>query len=164
MLFLKSYIHKDALPRASLKRLHKGQRQICLIFWCGEHPCKITTSYRQFLRSCCIHKVFLHVTHLILRKFRISKRSEKGQFQTHPRFGCGKYPCKVTWCMQFLQNYHIHKAVRLWASSKVTIWWMQFSFDLDVGLYIVPDQQYNMYHDTLQPILDMYHDTNLAIF
>ncbi len=31
-------------------------------------------------------------------------------------------------------------------------------------LYIIPDQRYDMYHDALQPILDMYHDTNLAIF
>ncbi len=35
---------------------------------------------------------------------------------------------------------------------------------LSVGLYIVPDQWYDMYHDTLQPILDTYHDTNFAIF
>ncbi len=31
-------------------------------------------------------------------------------------------------------------------------------------LYIVPDQQYDMYHDTLQPILDTYNDTNFTIF
>ncbi len=34
----------------------------------------------------------------------------------------------------------------------------------NIGLYIVPDQRYDMYHDTLQPILDTYHDTNFAIF
>ncbi len=33
-----------------------------------------------------------------------------------------------------------------------------------VGLYIVPDERYDMYHDTLQPILDTYHDTNFTIF
>ncbi len=33
-----------------------------------------------------------------------------------------------------------------------------------VGLYIVPDQRYNMYHDTLQPIHDTYHDINFNIF
>ncbi len=33
-----------------------------------------------------------------------------------------------------------------------------------VGLYIVPDLRYDKYHDTLQPIVDMYHDTNFSIF
>ncbi len=33
-----------------------------------------------------------------------------------------------------------------------------------LGLYIIRDRRYNMYQDTLQPILDMYHDTNSVIF
>ncbi len=32
-----------------------------------------------------------------------------------------------------------------------------------LGLYIIPDQQYDMYHDTLQPILDTYHDTYFSM-
>ncbi len=33
-----------------------------------------------------------------------------------------------------------------------------------LGVYIIPDQQYDMYQDTLQPILDTYNDTNFIIF
>ncbi len=33
-----------------------------------------------------------------------------------------------------------------------------------IGLYIIPDQLYDMYQDTLQLILITYHDTNFAIF
>ncbi len=39
----------------------------------------------------------------------------------------------------------------------------QYSWYL-LGLDIVPDQWYDMYHDTLQPIFDTCHDTNFVIF
>ncbi len=45
-----------------------------------------------------------------------SKRSDKGQHQTRPRFWCGEYLCKITkgyW--QFLLSYCVHKAAWPWA-------------------------------------------------
>ncbi len=45
--------------------------------------------------------------------------SDKGQHRTCQRFWCGKYLCKVTWCIQLLRTYHVHKTTWPWASLKV---------------------------------------------
>ncbi len=52
--------------------------------------------------------------------FKRSKRSDKGQHRTHPRFWCREYLCKITkryW--QFLQSYRVHKTTWPWTSLKV---------------------------------------------
>ncbi len=48
---------------------------------------------------------------------RRSKRWAKGQHRNCLRFWCGKYLCKVTWCMQFLRSC-VRKATWSWASLK----------------------------------------------
>ncbi len=68
-------------------------------------------SYSQEAARCC---------HLNMTHFKRSKRSDKGQHRTRPRFWCGEYLCKITNCYkQFLQSYHVHKAAWYWASLKV---------------------------------------------
>ncbi len=52
--------------------------------------------------------------------FKRSKRSDKGQHQTRPRFWCVEYLCEITkWHRQFQQTYLVHKAAWPWASLKV---------------------------------------------
>ncbi len=68
-------------------------------------------SYSQEAARCC---------HLNMTYFKRSKRSDKGQHQTCPRFWCGEYLCKITKrYRQFLQSYRVHKAAWPWASLKV---------------------------------------------
>ncbi len=61
--------------------------------------------------------IFTRSCHLNMTYFKRSKRSDKGQHQTCPRFWYGEYPCKITKrYRQFLQSYCVHKAA--WPCSK----------------------------------------------
>ncbi len=68
-------------------------------------------SYSQEAARCC---------HLNVTYFKRSKRSDKGQHQTRPKFWCGEYLCKITKrYRQFLQSYRVHKATWPRASLEV---------------------------------------------
>ncbi len=75
----------------SSKRLHKGLYHTHSIYWCGEHPHNVTASYRQYLRSYCIHKVAWAWGSL-----KVQKSHTKCQHWTSPRFWCGEHYYKVT--------------------------------------------------------------------
>ncbi len=67
-------------------------------------------SYSQEAARCC---------HLNMSYFKRSKRSDKSQHRTRPRFWCGEYLCKITKrYRQFLQSYRVHKAAWPRASLK----------------------------------------------
>ncbi len=78
-----------------------------------------------------------------------SKRSDKGQHWTHPRFWCGEYLCKITkgyW--QLLQSYRVHKAAWAWASLKVWKGHTKFNIKLVRNFY-VKNIHVNLQHDTV---------------
>ncbi len=117
--------HSQGPPRCclleSLKWSHKGQDQTWLKFWWVEHHSLNShnmmqanfdaLSYSQEAARCC---------HLNMTYFKRSKRSDKGQHRTHPRFWCGEYHCKITkQYLQFLQSYRVHNAAWPWASLNV---------------------------------------------
>ncbi len=52
--------------------------------------------------------------------FKRSKRSNKGQHRSRPRFWWREYLCKITkWYRQLLQSYRVHNAACPWTSLKV---------------------------------------------
>ncbi len=84
-----------------------------------------------FTRSCKM----LPFEHDLVQR---SKRSDKGQHRTHPRFWCGEYLCKITkgyW--QFLRSYRVHKAAWLWTSLKVWNSHTKFNVELVRDFYVV---------------------------
>ncbi len=44
-------------------KVAQSQHQTCQRFVCGEHPCKVTTWYTQYLRRYCVYKVLLLATY-----------------------------------------------------------------------------------------------------
>ncbi len=131
----------------SSKWLQRDQHKTWLKFWCGKNTGKATTWYMQFLKSYCIHLVEILMSrtslpeqlqhyagkywciilftraarccHLNMTYFKRSKRSDKGQHQTCPRFWCGQYLCKIKNDIGNSCRVSVHKAAWPWASLKV---------------------------------------------
>ena len=81
---------------------------------------------------------------LTLTYFRRSRRSQKGQYQTRPRFWSQKHLCEVwKWLWYFLRSYRVHK----------TPWWTDGQtesahFNVPLQLRWVGDNKQVFYHDT----------------
>ncbi len=96
-------------------------------------------SYLQEAVRCC---------HLNMTYFKRSKRSDKGQYRTHPRFWCGEYLCKIIkWYMQFLQSCRVHKAAWRLASLKVQKGHTKVNVELIWDFY-VENIYVKLQHDT----------------
>ncbi len=90
----------------------KGQTKVniqCPRFWCGEHPCKVTTWCMQLLRSYHVHKATWPSASLKVEKGHTKVNMELVQDLDVENTSNTKYYKVTTWYRQFMKSYRVHK-------------------------------------------------------